>query len=109
MSTAHERKRPAVAGEGESGQRQPSEQAPATEPLSVSLVRLLRADRRRRLVAALAGSSQDRWDYAFGRQLTCIQVELLAWGTAIYDRNKAAERIVRNYHRLERLAEARRE
>ncbi len=107
---ADEQPQPATAGKGGGGHREGSPVAPAKEPHSAAVAgrldRLLRLDRRRRLGAALAGTHEDRWRYALDRQLRAIQGELLAFGTAIYDRHKAAERIVRNYHRLEAIAAA---
>src|SRR5262245_56547796 len=103
---------PAVASEGEAGALEPGTPAPATSrpdaaPTEHRIRRLMRLDRRQRLSAALAGAPEDRWRYALGRQLAAIQCELLATGLALYDRRQAAGRIVRNYHRLEKLAEAR--
>ncbi len=76
-------------------------------PLATRLAALVRDDRRRRLARALAGTSQDRWDYAVGRQLALIQTSLLAFGMVAYDTREAALRIRRNFYRLEAMARAR--
>lgn len=63
--------------------------------LTARIDALARADRRRRLRAAIAGTVQDRWDYCVLRSTE------RDWA----DYHVAAAQSVRNYQRLTRLGE----
>ena len=72
--------------------------APNAQALPSRIDALCRADRRRRLRAAITGTMEQRWEYCVLREMA------RQTGSPAYNARAAAVRTLRNYHRLRRLA-----
>lgn len=68
---------------------------------------MARAYRRHLLRSALCGTTEERWRYALVRSANADVVDRIFWGFAIFDDVAVAERTVRWFLRLQKLAGAR--